>query len=107
MRAFSLLVALCGLVASEAVGAYYQSPYVYAPAAAAGYILPAYVPPYGAYGAAYHVAPAVGSTYYGVQQDKPQQQTYEKPQDKYYYGGKFQGELSYVNHCVCDSPLNH
>jgi hypothetical protein len=93
MKAFSLLVALCGLVASEAVGAYYQSPYVYAPAAAAGYILPAYVPQYGAYGA-YHVAPVAGSAYYGVQQDKTQQQTYEKPQDKYYYGGKFQGSCS-------------
>jgi hypothetical protein len=88
MRVFSLFVALCGLAASEAVSAYYQSP-LYAPAAP-GYLLPAYLPPYGAY----HVAPVAGSAYYGVQQDKPQQQTYEKPQDKYYYGGKFQGSCS-------------
>jgi hypothetical protein len=87
MIALSIIITLCGLAASEAVGAYYQPIVSYGVAApAAGYLVPAYVPPY----AAYHVAaPAAGGAYYsGVQQDK--QQAYDQ-ETKYYYGGKFQG----------------
>jgi hypothetical protein len=96
MIALSIVIAVCGLAASEAVGAYYQPIVSYGVAgpAAAGYLVPAYVPPY----AAYHVAaPASGNAYYsGAQQDK--QQAYDQPQDtKYYYGGKFQGKFRASN----------
>jgi len=87
MQVIGLLVAVCGLMATEVVGQYYRSPYVYAPVAP-GYVLPAYVPPYGAYHAAapvtHYVAPPA----------------YEKSQDKYYYGGKYQGKWCGHHWCV-------
>jgi len=73
MRVFSLIVAVCGVMATEVIGQYYPLPYAYAPAAP-GYVLPAYVPP--AKGGAYNVVP----------------QTYEKPQEKIYYGGWYDGK---------------
>jgi len=82
MRVFSLIVAVCGLVATEVVGEYYPSPYAHAPSAP-GYVLPAYVPPY----VAYHAAPVAVVP-----------QAYEKPQEKIYYGGKYQGKSS-GHHC--------
>ena len=94
MISFGLLVALCGLAASNAaaVGSYYPSIVSYGVAAPAsgGYLVPAYLPRYGSY----HVAasPTAGS-YYNGQQNNQREKTYEPQQDKYYYGGKFQGKV--------------
>jgi len=81
MRVFSLIVAVCGVMATEVVGQYYPLPYAYAPSAPA-YKRPAYEPPYEANQA----APVKGGAYNGVPQ------TYEKPQDKIYYGGLYDGK---------------
>ena len=93
MIGFGLLVALCGLAASDAaaVGSYYPPIVSYGVAAptSGGYLVPAYLPRYGSY----HVASPTAGTYYNGQQNNQREKTYEPQQDKYYYGGKFQGEV--------------
>jgi hypothetical protein len=91
----SILFLAVGLCATVASGSYYPPivPYGIPAAASAGYLVPAYVPPY----AAYHVAAPAAAAAVDYQRDREpaaQQPKHYQHDAKYYYGGKFQGSCS-------------